>query len=272
MTNDKSKSWSHRLQSILGTIPKNKEELLTHLRMLQEHGGYWDKRSLEMIEGVLSMSEWQIRDVMIPKNDIIGLAVHDTYQHALKIVCDNAHSRYPVFDDDGERVIGVLLAKDLLRFANAPETFAIRDVMRRPIFEPPSKNLNAMLDDFRRHRTHMAIIIDEHEESVGILTIEDVLERIVGEIEDEFDDDDDRMQYKAADGKTVIKASMSVEEFNTLFNAQLPEDVDNIAGWLAAEIGYLPPKNYIHRSNGFIFRVLNADDRRIYTLKIERKD
>lgn len=261
--------WRRRLIHFLGAAPEDKKSLLRHLRELQESGGYLNERALEMIEGVLSMSEWQIRDVMIPKNDIVGLSENADYKEAVKLVCDKEHSRYPVFAEDGEHVCGILMAKDLLRFVNCPQEFDIRKMMRRPIFQPLSKNLDAMLDDFRKHRTHMAVAVDEYDLPVGIVTIEDVLERIVGEIEDEYDDDEDRTQKEAEDGGTIIKGPMSVEEFNASFNASLPEDrADTIAGWLAAEIGHLPQKRYVHRGGGFIFEVMEADDRRIYTLKV----
>ena len=262
-------NWRQRLIHLLGATPEDKKGLLRHLRELQRDGGYLNERALEMIEGVLSMSEWQIRDVMIPKNDIVGLSVNDDYRAAVALACAKEHSRYPVFAADGEHVCGVLLAKDLLRFVDAPENFNIREAMHRPIFQPLSKNLDVMLDDFRRHRTHLAVVLDEYEMPAGIVTIEDVLERIVGEIEDEYDDEEDKAQTRAADGGTIIKGPMSVEEFNASFGASLPEDgADTVAGWLAAEIGRLPEKHYAHRGCGFVFEVLEADDRRIYTLKV----
>lgn len=263
-----ARGWRRRLIHFLGATPEDKKGLLRHLRELRRSGGYLSDRAMEMIEGVLSMSEWQIRDVMIPKNDIVGLSVRDDYRAAVRLACAKEHSRYPVFAEDGEHVCGVLLAKDLLRFVDAPEKFRIGEVMRKPIFQPLSKNLDVMLDDFRRHRTHLAVVVDEYELPAGIVTIEDVLERIVGEIEDEYDDEEDK-PTRAADGGTIIKGPMSVEEFNASFGASLPEDgADTVAGWLAAEIGRMPEKHYAHRGGGFVFEVLEADDRRVYTLKV----
>ena len=266
MTN--KKNWRNWLMALVGAEPADKQELLNHLRELQKSGGHLDTRDMEMIEGVFSMSDWQIRDVMIPKNDIVGMSVNDDYASAVRLVCAREHSRYPVFAADGEHVCGILLAKDLLRHVNAPADFHITQVMREPIFEPPSKTLNAMLDDFRRRRTHMVVVIDEYELPAGIVTIEDVLERIVGEIEDEFDDEDDQAYTQTDDGAYVIKGTLSVEEFNAKFEAHLPEDgADTVAGWLAAEIGRLPEKHYVHKGYGFVFEVLEVD-RRIYTLKV----
>lgn len=267
MTN--KKNWRNRLMALVGAEPADKQELLNHLRELQKSGGYLDKRAMEMIEGVFSMSDWRIRNVMIPRNDIVGMSVNDDYVRAVQQVCANEHSRYPVFAEDGEHICGILLAKDLLRYVSAPADFRITEVMREPIFKPLSKTLNTMLEDFRRQRTHMVIVIDEYELPIGIVTIEDVLERIVGEIEDEFDDEEDKIAPLTADGATVIKGPLSVGEFNAVFSARLPEGGANtVAGWLAAEIGRLPEKNYVYRKHGFIFEVLEADDRRIYTLKV----
>lgn len=272
MDDNRRNHWRNRLLSFLGGAPKDKQEFLRHVRELQKSGGYIDDRAMEMIEGVFSMSDWRIRDVMIPKNDIVGLSVKDDYQTAVALVCAKEHSRYPVFAEDGEHVLGILMAKDLLRYVGAPETFFMKNVMRAPIFEPMDKNLDAMLDGFRRDRTHMVVVADEYELPAGIITIEDVLERIVGDIEDEYDDDEDRARRIAA-GASIIKGSMSVESFNALFHASLPENgADTMAGWLAAEIGKFPEQEYSHRACGFIFGIVRADDRRIYTLKVSPDD
>ena len=265
----KNQNWRRRLIHLLNATPEDKKGLLRHLRDLQSNEGYLNERAMEMIEGVLSMSEWTIRDVMIPKNDIVGLSVGDDYRAAVSLVCSKEHSRYPVFAEDGEHICGVLLAKDLLRYVDCPQTFKIRKAMRPPIFQPETKNLDVMLDDFRRHRTHLVIVVDEYESPAGIVTIEDVLERIVGEIEDEYDDEEDKAQTSTAGGATIIKGAMSVEEFNASFGADLPaQGADTVAGWLAAEIGRLPEKHYAHWAGRFKLEVLEADDRRIYTLKV----
>ena len=263
--------WREELAARLTPTTADKRELMERLRRMRPTGGHWSDRTLEMIEGVLSMSEWKIRDVMIPKNDIVGLSANDDYRRAVALACDSGHSRYPIFDGDGDRVCGVLLAKDLLKFAAEPETFRMRRVMRPPVFEPESKNLQSMLDDFRRRRAHMVIVVDEYQMPTGVVTIEDVLERIVGEIEDEYDDEEDKTRHAADDGGVIIKGSMSVEEFNAEFNASLEDTgADTVAGWLAAALGRLPEKNCVHQSGGFVFRVLKSDDRRVYALKISR--
>lgn len=263
-----SKNWRNWLLNLLGAAPEDKQGVLRLLRELQQSGGHIGERAMEMIEGVFSMSEWKIRDVMIPKNDIVGLSVKDDYHAAVALVCAKEHSRYPVFAEDGEHICGILMAKDLLRYVGAPGDFVMEKVMRPPIFEPLDKNLDVMLDGFRRHRTHMVVVADEYELPAGIITIEDALERIVGEIEDEYDDEEDK-QHLAKEGGNIIKGSMSVESFNARFNASLPEDgADTMAGWLAAEAGKLPPQGYSHRACGYVFVVEKADDRRLYTLKV----
>lgn len=265
---NEKKNWRNWLLNLLGAAPEDKQGLLRHLRELQKSGGYLDERAMEMIEGVFSINEWRIRDVMIPKNDIVGLSVKDSYETAVRLVCNKEHSRYPVFAEDGEHVCGILMAKDLLRYVGAPDGFVMKDAMRPPIFEPLDKSLGAMLDGFRRNRTHMVVVADEYELPAGIITIEDVLERIVGDIEDEYDDEEDRARTAAAGG-SIIKGSMSVESFNAMFDASLPEDgADTMAGWLAAEIGKLPEQGYSHRAYGFVFGVVRADDRRIYQIKV----
>lgn len=260
-----------RLMNLIGALPKDRSKLVSHIRDIKKKGGFHaSERAIEMIDGVLSMSEWEIRDVMIPKNDIVGLSVSDSYETAVALVRDKQHSRYPVFAENGEQVSGILLAKDLLAYAGDPKKFQITKVMRKAIFQPSSKQLDAMLDDFRRVRTHMVVVLDEFDLPVGIVTIEDVLERIVGEIEDESDDEEDQMKTNAPDGGDVIKGSMSVEEFNAVFGASLPEDADSIAGWLAADMGRLPKASEIHNAHGFAFHVRKADDRRIYSIKLVR--
>ena len=258
----------------LGGIPVDKKSLLHNLKEIQEHGGYLSDRDMEMISGILSISEWQIQDVMIPKNDVIGLIINDDYYNIIKVVCENEHSRYPVFDENQEKIIGVLMAKDLLKFVNNPSDFDMSKILREPIFQPVTKNLNLLLDDFRDNKTHIVFAVDENGLPVGIATIEDVLECIVGEIEDEFDMEEERIYRKTNDGGWIFKASVSVEEFNMTLKTQIPEDdFDSISAWLAGELGRLPKTNdrYFHMDSSLSFLVLEADDKRVYTLKIKKQ-
>ncbi|MDM5148205.1 CBS domain-containing protein [Candidatus Persebacteraceae bacterium Df01] len=271
--NENAPVWRKQLLRLFGTNLESKQALLEHLRNLQHTNNFFDEREMEMIEGVLSMDKWEIRDVMIAKNDIVGLSVNDTYERAVDVVRKNAHSRYPVFENDGDHVCGIFLAKDLIRYIGAPENFSLRRTMRKPVFESVSRRLDTLLEVFLKRQLHMVVAIDEHELPAGIVTIEDVLEKIVGEIQDEFDDEDDEPATSTPDGAIIIKGAMSVEEFNAQLNADFPEDgADTIAGWLAAELGHLPAAGYRHTTHGWLFEVIEADDRRIYTLKVISAD
>ena len=250
----------------------NRDALIKYLRNLQKNSPYLSARVVEMMEGVLSMNKWQIRDVMVPKNDIVGLLIDDDYHAIVQKVCAaKQHSRYPVFDDNGERVCGVLHAKDLLRYVGTPDKFNIRAVMRPAWLQPQSKTLETMLDAFLRDRRHMVIVVDEYESPTGIVTIEDVLERIVGEIRDEFDSDEADAPHHKSD-ECMIRGALSVEEFNATFGGELPEDkADTIAGWLAATVGKMPPTGHIHIEHGFLFEVVEADERRIHYLRVRKQ-
>ena len=241
------------------------------MRRLQKESGLFDNNAMCMIEGVLRMSKWQIRDVMLPKNDIVGVNISDDYDTVWGVVCEWQHSRYPVFDKDREHVRGIFLAKDLLHYGNKRHDFSLTKVMREPVFGPLTKRLDHLLEDFRLSRNHLVVAVDEYELPVGIVTIEDVLERIVGEIEDEFDDEDDRPAKTDDDGVIIINGAMSVEECNAEFGTNIPEDgADTVAGWMAAEMGCLPKLGDKHEVDDLVFEVQEADDRRVYTLKVRR--
>ncbi len=270
LMNDKVKndlrSW---LAGLFSDSPSDIGELLQQMRRLQKESGLFDDKAMYMIEGVIRMSKWQARDVMIPKNDIIGVYIADDYNAVLQTICEHEHSRYPVFDKEQENIIGILLAKDLLIYSKDSETFSLPKIMREPNFEPLTKRLDHLLEDFRVSRQHLVVIVDEYELPAGIVTIEDVLERIVGEIEDEFDDESDRPTKTDSDGDIVINGAISVEEFNAEFNTNIPEDgADTVAGWMAAKMGHLPQSGESHESDGFIFKVQEADDRRVYFIKV----
>ncbi len=265
---NKKNNWRRRLAELLGAPPEDTGELVERIGALRRQSGLFSERAMSMIEGVLRMGEWQVRDVMIPKNDIVGVGVGDDYRAAVGKVCEWQHSRYPVFASGGEQVLGMLLAKDLLKYAFAPESFSMRKVMREPAFAPLTERLDKLLEDFRASRSHLIVAVDEYGLPAGIVTIEDALEKIVGEIEDEFDDEEDRAAIKTADGGTVINGAMSVEEFNAEMGAHLPADgADTMAGWLAAEVGRIPPSGARHSAGGFVFEVVSANDRRIRKMK-----
>jgi len=257
---NKTADWRRRLADLFGVRPEDTGELVGQIDALRKKSGLFNERAMSMIEGVLRMGEWQVRDVMIPTNDIVGVSVNDGYGEVVSKICEWQHSRYPVFAADGEQVIGILLAKDLLKHAAKPAGFSLPDVMRAPVFAPLTRRLDKLL------------AVDEYQLPAGIITFEDALEKIVGEIEDEHDDEDDRTTTPAADGGIVINGAMSVEEFNAEMSASLPDDgADTMAGWLAAEIGRIPPSGAKHSAGGFIFEVLAANDRRIRTIKVKKQ-
>lgn len=266
------KDWRGWLADLLGVHPEDRNALTEMLRDLAGKGSFVTPQEMKMIEGVLRMRELKIRDVMIPKTDMVSMKISDDYQQAVERVREWQHSRYPVVDGDNrEKVLGILLAKDLLGYTDRPGQFKMNEVMREAVFEPDSKPLDHLLEDFRSQRSHMVIVRDEYAEVAGIITIEDLLERIVGEIEDESDEKEDREIYRAEDGDHV-KGSVSVEEFNAYFNSDIPANgVDSIAGWLAAALGHLPRAGDRHEAHGLIFNVTRADQRRVHTIVVTRR-
>jgi magnesium and cobalt transporter len=223
-----------------------------------------DADSLAMIEGVLQVSEMQVRDIMIPRSQMDVIDITDSPETFIPHVIETAHSRFPVIEDDKNDVIGILLAKDLLRYY-AGEDFEIRDMLRPAVFIPESKRLNILLKEFRSNRNHIAIVVDEYGGVAGMVTIEDVLEQIVGDIEDEYDyDEDEDNIIENADGQYRVKAlteiagtTLSDEEFST------------IGGLVVHQFGHLPKRDDEITLSGLRFRVLRADSRRLHSLIVE---
>ncbi|MCH9705639.1 MAG: CBS domain-containing protein [Proteobacteria bacterium] len=261
------KDWRNWLVDLLGLKPEDREALKT---MLKQQGGFVTPEEVKMIEGVLEMREWKIRDIMLPFNDVVSMKITDNYQQAVDKVCEWQHSRYPVVDGSGEVVLGILLAKDLLHYTKKPDAFNLQQAMRDALSEPDSKSLDKLLEDFRSNRSHMVIVHDEYKQTVGVVTIEDLLERIVGEIEDESDEAEDRDITPHADGGATVKGTLSIEEFNQHFNSQLPANgADTIGGWLAAMMGRMPKAGDRYEKHGFIFKITAASERRIHHLDVQ---
>lgn len=267
----KRKDWRHWLADLLGVSPDDRDELITLMQRLQQERRFVTRREMWMIEGVLRMREWKIRDAMIPLADAACVHVNDDYARAVAVVREWQHSRYPVFGEGDDTVLGIFLAKDLLGFTDKPATFNMRDVMRPAVFEPEGKSLDILLQDFRNSRSHMVVAVDEYALPSGIITIEDLLERIVGEIEDESDEVEERAAVRMQEGGAIlVKGTMSVEEFNTTFGATLPAgSADSVAGWLAAAMGGVPRRGDEHREGGFVFKVSEADERRVYSIIVQ---
>jgi len=270
-TQHKSRSWLERLTALVLHEPKNKVELMDLIRDSEERDVI-SNEVLGMIERILQVSEMQVREVMVPKAQMVMIEQGTSLQILLPIVIESRHSRFPVYDPANGNIIGIFLAKDLLQFYNkGNESFALSDILRAPFFTPQSKRLDVLLREFRVNRNHLAIVLDEYGHVAGLVTIEDVLEQIVGEIEDEYDIDEDDIYIKKLNEDTyIVKASTPIDEFNEYFNTKFKDDeFDTIGGILLKEFGHLPKRGEIIKIASNRFKVLNCDNRRIYLLEVK---
>ena len=258
-----------RLSHFLMREPEDREQLVALL-----HGAYenslMDADSLAMIEGVLQVSEMQVRDIMIPRSQMDVIDITHPPETFIPHVIETAHSRFPVIEDDKNDVIGILLAKDLLRYY-AGEEFEVRDILRPAVFIPESKRLNILLKEFRGNRNHIAIVVDEYGGVAGMVTIEDVLEQIVGEIEDEYDyDEEEDNIIQNADGQYRVKALTEIADFNAVMGCELSdEEFSTVGGLVVHQFGHLPKRDDEITFSGLRFKVLRADSRRLHTLMLE---
>jgi len=265
------RSWIERLGQLLQGDPKNREELLSILREAQDNQ-IIDIEALAMIEGVLQVSEMQVRDIMIPRAQMVVVQRDMSIQEVLPIVVDSAHSRYPVVGENRDEVIGILLAKDLLPYfqLGTQDKFNLREIMRPAAFIPESKRLNVLLKEFRASRNHIAIVVDEYGGVAGMVTIEDVIEQIVGEIEDEHDYEDDIYIMEHNETQATVKAITPVEEFNEHFGSNFSdEEFDTIGGLIMSSLGHLPKRGERVQLGGFQFKILRADGRRVYLIQVK---
>lgn len=258
-----------RLSHFLLRGPEDREQLFELLKLSYEKN-LMDADSLSMIEGVLQVSEMQVRDIMIPRSQMDVIDISHPPEKFIPFVIETAHSRFPVIEDDKNDVIGILLAKDLLKYY-AGDDFEIRDMLRPTVFIPESKRLNVLLKEFRGSRNHIAIVVDEYGGVSGMVTIEDVLEQIVGEIEDEFDFDeteDNIIQDK--NGHYRVKASTEIEDFNEYFNVNFSnEEFSTIGGLIIHAFGHLPKRDEKITFEGFKITILRADSRKLYSVLLE---
>jgi magnesium and cobalt transporter len=262
--------WLKRLTQGLAAEPQDRAELLTLLRDAGERG-LVDSDALSMIEGVLDVSDLQVRDIMVPRAQMVFIRRDERAAAILPKVVESGHSRFPVMDEDRDDIVGILLAKDLLRLTvEKRERFDIREFMRPALFVPESKRLNVLLREFRRNRNHMAIVVDEYGGVSGLVTIEDVIEQIVGEIDDEYDVEDDQNIRRDAERQFTVRGVTRIAEFNEFFGAQLSEEqgFDTVAGLVMKQLGHLPRRGESASIDGFEFRVLRADRRRIEALRV----
>jgi hemolysin (HlyC) family protein len=263
-------SWLERLSTLLMREPEDREQLIEVLHNAYERN-LMDADALAMIEGVLQVGEMQVRDIMIPRSQLDVVDINDAPEQFLPKVIEAAHSRFPVIAGDKDNVIGILLAKELLRL-QAGEEESIRSMLRPAIFIPEAKRLNVLLKEFRASRNHMAIVVDEYGGVAGLVTIEDVLEQIVGDIEDEYDFDeteDNIIRDKA--GRYRVKAATEIADFNEVMGTHFSdEDFDTVGGLVTNRFGHLPKRGESIEFDGLKMQVLRADSRRVHTLVVER--
>jgi magnesium and cobalt transporter len=268
------RSLFERLTALISPEPENRTELLEILQDAHERN-LIDADALSMIEGVFQVSDLAARDIMVPRSQMDVVDIAKPIEEWLPLVLETAHSRFPAVESERDKVIGILLAKDLLRYY-AEDAFDVRDMLRPAVFIPESKRLNVLLRDFRANRNHMAVVVDEYGGVAGLITIEDVLEQIVGDIEDEYDFDeaeDNILPIKdgARGLRWRIKALTEIEQFNAaLGTAFSDEDVDTIGGMVANHLGRVPRKGDAFNIDNLHFEVLRADARQVHVLLVER--
>jgi len=263
--NASSLSLLEKLSRIFLDIPQDRQELVEILQA-SESRDLLDRDALSMIEGVLQVSEIQVRDIMIPRSHMIVLEEDTPYEEMLPVISDSGHSRFPVIGENRDEIVGVLLAKDLLRYVDVEKRkeFDIKDVLRKTIFVPESKRLNILLKEFRASRNHMAVVVDEYSGVAGLVTIEDVLEQIVGDIDDEHDIEDVGNIRRMGVNRYSIKALTPIEEFNEFFESGFnEEESDTLAGMLMKHLGHMPKRGEAITIDNYLFKVMSADSRRI---------
>ncbi len=266
------KSLLERISHFLTGEPQDQEDLLDILRGSEEKH-LLDSDSLAMIEGVMQVSEMRVRDIMIPRSQMVVVPREAELEIIFPLVIEFAHSRFPVIEEDRSKVVGVLLAKDLLSHALRDKTLKVEDVMRPVSVVPESKRLNVLLKEFRTERNHMAIVVDEYGNAAGLITIEDVLEQIVGKIEDEHDEDETREYIlQRSEREFIVNALVPIAEFNEYFSADLEDtECDTLGGLILQQLEHFPKKGEKVELDDFSFEVLRADNRRVHLLKLKVK-
>ena len=263
------RSWLDRLTHFISGEPQTKSDLEEVLSLAEEHE-IIDQDARKIMEGALLVTNMQVRDIMIPRAQMIVIDSDESVQEALPKIIDAGHSRFPVIGEGMDDVIGILLAKDLLPLVeseSAPPT--LRQLMRPVIAVPESKRLNVLLREFRQNRNHMAIVIDEYGGIAGLITIEDVLEEIVGEIEDETDVAEKKPIRPMSDGTFFVEALTAIDDFNAFFDTEFSDDeFDTIGGVVVNAFGQLPSRNQSIQLNHFEFSVIRADERRLSSLRV----
>jgi len=269
-TSEKQLSFMEKLSRIFLDVPQNRDELIDLLQNAQKRE-LLDMDALNMIEGVFQVAEIQVRDIMIPRAHMVVLEEETPYEEMLPVVINSGHSRFPVIGDNRDEIVGILLAKDLLRYCNPEDRqdFEIKDVLRPPVIVPESKRLNILLKEFRSSRNHMAMVVDEYGGISGLVTIEDVLEQIMGEIDDEHDTEEAGNIHRLGVNRYSVKGLIEIEEFNEFFHSDFSnEEVDTLAGLIMQNLGHLPKRGESVAIGRFLFKIMSADSRRIKQLQV----
>lgn len=262
------RSWLERLGLFLAGEPEDRKDLLELLRAAQKRN-LIEPEALSMIEGVLQVSELRVREIMTPRSQMVVVPRDAELETVFPLVVESAHSRYPVIGEDRTEVVGILLVKDLLIHSLRDRSLLVQEIMRPALFVPESKRLNVLLKEFRATRSHMAIAVDEYGAAAGLVTIEDVLEQIVGEIEDEHDFGDEEYIFRKTDRDYTLKALTPIEDFNDYFQAHLRDDeFDTVGGLIVHHLGHVPSRGEKLDIDRFRFIVLRADNRRVHLLKL----
>jgi magnesium and cobalt transporter len=264
------KSWIERIAGAFSSEPRDRDELKKLLNESLQRG-VLDTDALAMMEGALEVSEMQVRDAMVSRSQMVVIPRDGELSDFLPRILESGHSRFPVIGEDKDEVDGILLAKDLLEyFANPGTEFKLLDVIRPAVVIPESKRLNMLLRDFRASRNHMAIVVDEYGGVSGLITIEDVLEEIVGEIDDEHDEAEEELFSAIGQNRFKVQALAPIEDFNESFSCDLSdEDYDTVGGLVMAEFGYVPEKGEsVLLGSRFKFTVTSSNSRRIFTLEL----
>jgi magnesium and cobalt transporter len=269
-SSNEQKSWFNKLTQAFAHEPRNRQELLEVLREAHQNK-LLDNEALAIVEGAIQVADLQVRDIMVPRSQMISIKANQTPRDFLPAIIDAAHSRYPVIGESLDEVIGILLAKDLLPLILQGEqpNFNIKDMLRPATFVPESKRLNVLLREFRANHNHMAVVIDEYGGVAGLVTIEDVLEQIVGDIEDEHDVEEDSYIKPLPSGDFLVKALTPIDNFNEAFDTEFPDsEFDTVGGLVMNAFGHLPKRNEVTEIGEYRFRVLNADSRRVHLLRL----
>ena len=261
------------IKLLLNGAPQSRDQIIQLLRNA-ESKNVLNKDTLEMIEGAFQVSKIQVKNIMIPRSHMVVVREDSTLQDMLPIIIDSAHSRFPVVGDSRDEVLGILLAKDLLRFfiEGKQEEFSLDDVLRPAVVVPESKRVNTLLSEFKDGRNHMAIVVDEYSSVSGLVTIEDVLEQIVGEITDEHDIEEGRYIFEHSKGHFGVKALTPIEDFNEFFSTKYSDnDFETFGGLVLSKFGHLPKKGEKVEFDNFVIEVLRADRRRLHLLNVSHQ-